>query len=568
MPVNAKWPDFRLASTLRSLMGSQSSGPDQASHNHESASLPELPDQGGEALYGDRLEGHGTKHPDSTMADPQAPMPHGLEGFVSDGDDHQMADADADFGSLEMFDSNASQIPFPSPATVAAPFASVGQAPEAIMSEDVMLLPSSKTSKRDKKGKKKKESSHEVESSLPPLDDGKKKHKKSKKKSTRDSEVPDSQPPTDAAAAENEHGPHDATDTTSRLNGNDEAAAPSTQSKKKRKLSDSADGKRRKKRRSHGQEVGEEGGADHADAAATSAGFLRRRKGTGIPSESALEEDTAPESDPQKSPTVAHLRRRSQSHEARSRENSMPALADAEGMEVDLGTEGPLAAAAADGMDVDPDVETLAREAWNEHRNGQKALDSAPDAPGTPAADMEPSTTSPRRTRSTRKKAKPTYFEQPLVEEAVDGAGGHRDALADLPSPTAMTPKPRSRAKAATRKTAKGRKPKREKLSQSMRGASDDEAGEDGKESHRTRRNRLIGYTQGRFTDDELARIARAVESFRVENGATQEEVNAVSILAALIPRWMGVNSRPDDTSPRRNHGRRCPCSALGPNLR
>ncbi|POR35530.1 RNA polymerase I termination factor [Tolypocladium paradoxum] len=534
MPANAKWPDFRLASTLRSLMGSQSSEPpNRATSGHESPLPPELPDQG-DAFHGDRLEGHRTKGADSAMADPHAPMPHGLEGFVSDGNDHQMADVDADFGSLEMFDSNASQVPFSSQANV-APFASGGQATEAIMSEDVASLASSKKSKRDKKDKKKKDFSHQVESSLPPVDgDGKKKHKKSKKKSARGSEVPGSQPPTDAAAGNDQvastamtaGGAADAADAPSTLNGNDEAAVPSTQSKKKRKFSDSADGKQRKKRRSHGQEGGEEGGAAHADVAAMSASFLRRKKGTGIPSESALEEDNAPESDPQKSPTVAHVRRRSQSHEARSRENSTPPPAGADGMEIDLGTEEALASAAAEGMGVDPDVETLAREAWNEHRNGQMALDDAPDAPGVPAPVMEPPTASPRRTRSTRKKAKPTFFEQPPVEDAADGDGGNRDALEDLPSPTAVSPKPRNRVKAATKKTAKGRKPKREKLSQSMRGGSDDEAGGDGGEPHQTRRNRLIGYTQGRFTDDELARIASAVERFRVENGTTQEEVN------------------------------------------
>ncbi|KND92988.1 RNA polymerase I termination factor [Tolypocladium ophioglossoides CBS 100239] len=457
------------------------------------------------------------------MAHPQAPIPDGLGGFASDGDDHQMADTDADFGPLEMFDSNASQAPFSSPAANVAPFASRGQAPKAIMSEDLTLPLSSKKSKRDK-GRKKRGSSHEAESSLSPVDDGGKKHKKLKKKSARYSEVPDSLLPTDAPAELDQAGStemattgglDDIADTPSRLNGND-AAMPATQSKKKRKFSDSADGKRRKKRRSHGQEGGE-GGADHA--AATSAGFLHR-KGTSIPSESAFEEDNAPESE--KSPNVARLWRRRQSHEARSSENSTTPPAGADVMEVDLGTEGATATAAADSMD----VETVARDAWNEHQNGQNALDNAPDAPGTPALVMEQPTTSPRRTRSTRKRAKLTFFEQPPVEDAADGHGGNRDALADLPSPTAMTPKPRNRAKVASRKTNKGQRPKREKLSQSMRGGSDDVAGEDDGESHQTRRNRLIGYTQGRFTDDELARIARAVESFRVENGITHEEVN------------------------------------------
>ncbi|KAK4094039.1 hypothetical protein Purlil1_1530 [Purpureocillium lilacinum] len=512
-------------------MGSQSAGLErQAPAQRETAALSRQ----GDTALAHGLQGN-ANHAD--MADLDNQMPEGVDDFASDNnEDASMAGAEVDFGALEMFDSNASQV-FSS--QVNAPFPSSGHAPEAIMSEDPVPSTSSKKSKRDKKHRKKSFSA-DVESSQPVIegDGGKKKHKKSKRRSTREPEVPDSQAQAiaasepdvvaAAAAAESDEGGA-AVAGSPELNGDGDAVAPSTHSKKKRKLSDSADGKRRKKRRSHGQEGAEGDAAVSTETTAASTGFLHRKKDKGMSVESAIEEEQAADADPQGSPTVAHLRRRSQSREARSRENSIPP-ASAERMEVDLG-EPEHHAAPADAMDIDPDVETLAREAWNEHRNGQKALADAQEQAMATEEQPQPeatrdtqATTSPRRTRSTRKKSKPTFFEQPPPEIPDDGA--NRDALAELPSPTALSPKPRKRSKAAAKKTSKGRKPKREKLSQSMRGGSQDDG--EYESSQPSRKNRLIGYTQGRFSDDELARIAKAVEGFRAEHGLSQEQVNAM----------------------------------------
>ncbi|UNI17631.1 hypothetical protein JDV02_003960 [Purpureocillium takamizusanense] len=528
--ASSRWPDFRLASTLRSLIGSQSGRLEQlAPAQREVAALSR---QGEDNASAHGLQGNANH---LAMAHLDNQMPEGLGGFPGDGnEDGSLAGDDVDFGALEMFDSNASQA-FSSQAN--APFPSSGHAPEAIMSEDQVAPTSSKKSKRDKKHRKK-SFSDDAGLSQSVLEDegGKKKHKKSKRRSTRELEDPSSQAQAVALSSADAVAPAGADDpgqgleavaASLDLNGDDGAVPPSTHSKKKRKLSDSTDRKRHKKRRSHGQESAEGDGA-----AAASTGFLHRKKDKGVSVERAIEEEQAPDSDPQRSPTVAHLRRRSQSREARSRENSIPP-ASAEQMDIDLG-EPEHHAARADSMDLYPDVEALAREAWNEHRNGQKALADAQEEQvlaaeeqlqPEPSQDAQATTHSPRRTRSTRKKAKPTFFEQP-PPEIPDDDDANRDALGELPSPTALTPKPRKRAKAAAKKTSKGRKPKREKLSQSMRGGSHDDG--EYESSQPSRRNRLIGYTQGRFSDDELARIGKAVEGFRAEQGLTKEQVNAM----------------------------------------
>ncbi|QPG94021.1 hypothetical protein C2857_004077 [Epichloe festucae Fl1] len=427
---------------------------------------------------------------------------------------------DADFGAIEMFDSNSAPTTFSS------------QAPEAIMSEDAPMHSSSRKSKRDKKDKRDKKRRASLEgaalsSSVAEAGDhSTRKHRKSKKKSTRDVEVPDSQPSKEEAepAADTPWGQLQ------------EEAAAASKTKKKRKLSDSADGKRRKKHRSRDQESevpsGEEERHGSPEAGATS--FLHKGKDKrGVP-ESVIYEDNEPGSDPQASPTVAHLRRRSQSREARSRENSVPVSAP---MDVDVATTSLGQAATGATADTDYEAERIAREAWNEHRNGQQSQDEVPQ--GDHDTDMpdhylqeplstgidttaEAQLTSPqqKKSRSTRKKAKPTYFERPSPEILDDNNNG----LTELPSPSAMTPKPRNRTKRAAKKESRGRKPKRERLSQSMRGGSVD--AENGEEGAGERRNRLTGFTQGRFSDAELARISRAVESFREDNGLTQQEVN------------------------------------------
>ncbi|KAM4057866.1 myb-like DNA-binding domain-containing protein [Hirsutella rhossiliensis] len=454
------------------------------------------------------------------MSEPPPVMPDGIADFPSDIDD-------ADFGALEMFDSNSMPPPFSSQAN-ALPIASSGQVPEAVMAEEAMPPPSPKNHRRGKSA-----SEHAVESSLPSPDGRSKKKHKSKKDKRSDHQVPDSQAiPDEYQTTDN---PMPSTDTPSELNGGGaEAALLSTKSNKKRKFSDSAHGKRRKKRRSHGHhDTQEQGGAE---ARAAAADFLRKSNDAGIPSASAVD-DNVEGSDPQKSPTVAHLRRRSQSREARSRENSVPPP-EADGMEVDppAGQGAPVDAIANHGVPVDADVEALAREAWNEHRNGQGSIVNTQETNGTAvdAQPAEPSDPSSSKRRSTRKKAKPTFFEQPPAEVSNDEANAARDALAELPSPTAVTPNPRGRAKTAAKKTAKGKKPKREKAEKATpppptHGGFDEYGAGEGHgedEAGRARRNRLVGFTQGRFSDDELARIARAVESFRADNDLTQEQVN------------------------------------------
>lgn len=510
MSANNKWPDFRLASTLRSLMGSQ---PDEATDTRSSR-------QSAQKQRRDQPEQIVNDSSNSPSRDDAADAMADEDNNSIAGSEASAAGADEDFGAIEMFDSNAA------PATFSS------QAPVAVMSEDAPVESSTKKSKRDKKDKrdKKRKSSQEdvaaaATSPIPEEEDSSRKHRKSKRRSHKDAVIPDSQPSQDKPVERSEDTPWGQLQ-------EEEAAAASSQSKKKRKLSDSVDGKGRKKRRSHDQE------SEDQDGAAAASGFLRKRKEKRGAPESAIYENEEPESDPQKSPTVEHLRRRSQSREARSRENSVPA---ANQMDVDQEVEDHVLANVAALAEADGDVERLAREAWNEHRNGQQALeeqqnggqdtempDQYPQEPLNDSlegiAEAEPSSAKSKKTRSSRKKAKPTYFEQDPIPDIASDEEGNRNALGELPSPSAATPKAR-RAKRAAKKESRGRKPKREKLSQSMRGGSADADGEFGQSS----KNRLTGFTQGRFTDAELARIARAVESYRAEHEITQREVNDVS---------------------------------------
>ncbi|OAQ66130.2 multidrug resistance-associated protein [Pochonia chlamydosporia 170] len=508
MSANNKWPDFRLASTLRSLMGSQ---PDEATDTRSSR-------QSAQKQRRDQPEQIVNDSSNSPSRDDAADAMANEDNNSIAGSEASAAGADEDFGAIEMFDSNAA------PATFSS------QAPVAVMSEDAPVESSTKKSKRDKKDKrdKKRKSSQEdvaaaATSPIPEEEDSSRKHRKSKRRSHKDAVIPDSQPSQDKPVERSEDTPWGQLQ-------EEEAAAASSQSKKKRKLSDSVDGKGRKKRRSHDQE------SEDQDGAAAASGFLRKRKEKRGAPESAIYENEEPESDPQKSPTVEHLRRRSQSREARSRENSVPA---ANQMDVDQEVEDPVLANVAALAEADGDVERLAREAWNEHRNGQQALeeqqnggqdtempDQYPQEPLNDSlegiAEAEPSSAKSKKTRSSRKKAKPTYFEQDPIPDIASDEEGNRNALGELPSPSAATPKAR-RAKRAAKKESRGRKPKREKLSQSIAwAASADADGEFGQSS----KNRLTGFTQGRFTDAELARIARAVESYRAEHEITQREVN------------------------------------------
>ena len=91
------------------------------------------------------------------------------------------------------------------------------------------------------------------------------------------------------------------------------------------------------------------------------------------------------------------------------------------------------------------------------------------------------------------KKAKPTFFEQPTAELAPEDDDVGKDAMWDMPSPSAAAPKPR-RAKPSSKK-GKGR----QKLAHSMHGASD---GEDGEAAPRPRadlrRDRAAGLSRRR----------------------------------------------------------------------
>ncbi|KAG6140508.1 hypothetical protein E4U38_007364 [Claviceps purpurea] len=435
---------------------------------------------------------------------------------------------DVDFGAIEIFDSNLAPTSFSSGA------------PEAIMTEDAAADSSSKKAKRnkhnqsqtkdksDKKGKKQQNPEEDVEPS-PSVPEGEeataRRRRKSKKRSTTDTVVPDRQPSNEQAEP--------VTDTPWGQLQQENAAALSQKANNKRRLSHSVEGRPRRKQRSGGSDradpAGEGTHIGSQDAVATS--FLHRNKDArrAVP-ESAIDEDNRPESDPQASPTVAHLRRHSQSRQARSRESSVSHQMDTDAV-----------SGAAAG--VEKEAERIAREAWDEHRSEQTSRsedahedddtempDQYPHSPlGKDAADVtaEAQTSSPlqRRTRSARKKAKPSYYEQP-VPEVPDDDNDKEDVYAELPSPSAMSPKPRNRKKRATKKETRGRKPKKEKkLSQRMRGGSVD-GEEDDEADAAERRNRLTGYTQGRFSDAELARISRAVETFRADNDLSKSEVN------------------------------------------
>ncbi|KAG6029420.1 hypothetical protein E4U19_000963 [Claviceps sp. Clav32 group G5] len=431
---------------------------------------------------------------------------------------------DVDFGAIEIFDSNLAPTSFSSGA------------PEAIMTEDAAADSSSKKAKRDKhnqsqtkdksdkKGKKRQKSEEDAGPS-PSVPEGEestaRRRRKSKKRSTTDTVVPDSHPSKEQAEL--------VTDTPWGQLQQENAAALSQKANNKRRLSHSAEGRPRRKQRSGSSDRADSAGEGmhlgSQDAVATS--FLHRNKDArrAVP-ESVIDEDNRPESDPQASPTVAHLRRHSQSRQARSRESSVSHQMDTDAV-----------SGAAAG--VEREAERIAREAWEEHRSEQTSRsesahndddtempDKYPHSPlGKGAADVT-AEAQPSRRRSTRKKAKPSFYEQP-VPEVPDDDNDKEDVYAELPSPSAMSPKPRNRKKRATKKEARGRKPKKEKkLSQSMRGSSVDEEEGDAADAATERRNRLTGYTQGRFSDAELARISRAVETFRADNDLSKSEVN------------------------------------------
>ena len=486
MSDNSKWPDFRLASTIWGLVGSNSKDHDarETVANGQQSTSRHTVGRGGEENGGaPPMEEDNDQVP--MMTDIDGRPIDGLGGFDGLDGDAQDSHMDTDFGPLEMFDSATIEPPSTSQANAEA-FEENGRAPAAVMSTDEPSASQVKKHKRDKNKKKKNKGDdaaaepHEEEH-----------HRREKRNATLDTS--DASPSTEDAPGSQDLG-----------------------GKRKRRSSDANGEKRRKKRKSfdNAPEDSVEGATEEK-----ATGFLRKNSNSGMAPVAAMAEGDAAESDPQRSPSVARLRRRSQSREARSREPSTsPEVAQDEvensGVKRDHGALAAL------------DVEGLAREAWYEHINGQtaQALDSAQsenaggadvemgDAPqsaenGAVAENQETTTPRPKRT-STRKKSKPTFFDQP--QEVQDGA--------NLPSPSAMTPKPR-RAKPATKKAPKPKAPK----------PPANEDYEEDPDAPKGRRNRMAGFTKGRFTDEELERITRQVKAFAEENQLDQFQVNEVS---------------------------------------
>lgn len=521
MPPSNKWPDFSLASTLWGLVGSSANGSEKGTASQESSVQPLHDEKQPESTQQQRdssdsnkysSEHNNSKGAPAQMTDFEERPINDLDSFEG-GTEHDMMDNEAtgsqadddDFGPLEMFDSNAAQAPFSSQFDSAAfaAFEDGAKAPEAVMTEEA---PSSQARKSKRAKDKKMEESSDDKKNMENGDNVSRKHKKSKRKSALASEeIPDSMAVEEAAQV-----PY----------ATEDSANPPTHSKRKRNSSDSVESKQKKKKK-RSQDVSND------DTDAHAAAFLRTSSKGG-----ALYEDSAADSDPQRSPSVARLRRRSQSHEARSRDNSIGPASNADAMDVDpsaaedaLPSQGSQDLGTGLERDGEPDVENLAREAWNEHVNGQEDVEMANDSVQPRGEDdddeqaAEPTSATSKRTRSVRaKKAKPTYFEMSPSPE-----NNKHDALDDeMPSPSAMTPKPRNRTKRATKsKKVKGQ---RTRLAQPTHGGSDDDM--DGASSSRP--NRASGFTQGRFSDEEIARISRAVEAYRAERDLSQYEVNAM----------------------------------------
>lgn len=352
--------------------------------------------------------------------------------------------AESDFGPLQMFDSNSSQIPLSS-----------------------------------------------FDDATRPRDEGKKsKHKKKKSKKERRSQVEVDPVPEEEEVQASIANEYDVPD-------DDEAIADQlgvATSKRKHRASDSGDGKRSKKRR------------------------------TSNLSEQAIAEEVAPENgDFETAPLATQP-------EPVQLNNALDAM-DTDGL--------PQPHAEDMGMD----VQKLAEDAFNnrngsanqdEHQEEQQPAYEAPTAvmeepaPSAPAPDAvaDTSLTSPKRSRTKSRKAKPTLFEVSTTDEALaqDANDDSNNPMWELPSPTAASPKPR-RAKAPSKRSRDRKKTTRD----------DDVYGGDGDEENETgakRKNKAAGYIQGRFSNEELAAMDRAVERFRQNSGKTQYEVNAVSVEA------------------------------------
>ncbi|KAK5995490.1 RNA polymerase I termination factor-like protein [Cladobotryum mycophilum] len=552
MPTNKKWPDFQLASKLRHFMGSQSGVPEGISTDKSS---PLLSGTERERNYIDDSQDPGLDERIATMSDAEEPQVDAMEGLEDLPNDDVGADADADFGDLEMFDSNASPAPF------------AVQISQSLKSEEHSFPISSSASKRDKKKKGRVDAI--AAEAITELETPGKKRKRSKKKSPQESEIADSLAANGELDQEQEHIPSpsmqlsqpsvEVETATSDMQAHELPTIPSTQTKKKRKVSDSAEGKRRKKRRANSDAAEDvvQGTQDELptfDSMDTHATFLRTDRNSGADTLNAIDEEMDQDPDSQLSPSLARARRRSQSAGPRSRENSVPFRAaiapmapmaidglprdaeiqDGEAMDTDT-IHGLPTDDVADAAGLEPDVESIAREMWREHVSTQNEDEEAPASQNDTNADVAPEeptqaeepTESPKRRRSARtKKPKPTVAESTAVESSAEA---DPDMPEEPTSPSAKTQKRKTRGKTAT-KRSKGRPPKREKLSpviqDEVEAEPTEEAGQADEDEEAAAQYRPDGYTQGRFSDDELSRISRAVERFRAEYNLTQFELN------------------------------------------
>ncbi|PHH82148.1 hypothetical protein CDD82_6838 [Ophiocordyceps australis] len=150
------------------------------------------------------------------------------------------------------------------------------------------------------------------------------------------------------------------------------------------------------------------------------------------------------------------------------------------------------------------------------------SLEARQDAPESmDTGEHEDASTSPRLTRSSRKRAKPTYFEQPPEVETFTAENQGLEGLASSPE---LTPKSRKRSRTSGSKSNRDKKRGRQSIAQSADGNLVDDI--EGQSTQTPRRSHRDGFIHGRFSDQELSHISNTVISFRNEHGMTQEEVN------------------------------------------
>lgn len=180
-------------------------------------------------------------------------------------------------------------------------------------------------------------------------------------------------------------------------------------------------------------------------------------------------------------------------------------------------------------------VEAIALEAWQEHINTQASqqqdaemaklaadsieitaevpVEPTSEVPAVEALSEDPAdapagevASTSRRLRSTRKKSKPTFFDEPVTDASLDIFG-------QLPSPSAITPNPRRAKRAAPKKgPIRQRKAEREELQAESSGLNP--------------KSPRLNHKGGKFSEEELSRVAHAIESFRAEYNMEQRDVN------------------------------------------